>query len=866
MLQQTPLLTEDLPDPVSLAYRAAQRGSLGHHNELFACLTQATGRRDPMALPWQRFFEANGTEGWLDLEQRLQRVKHRVRDDGATYNVYDEGNESARTWPLEVLPMIVDAQEWAAIERGVQQRVRLMNATLADVYGERTLLDKGLLPPSLVLGHPQYLRAMHGVVPPGGVHLHVAAFDLERGPDGGWWLLGQRTQAPSGLGYLLENRLIISQQFPEAFRDLRVQRVASAFQRWVQGLLRLSPAGDRSRVVLMTPGPHSETYFEHVFLARYLGLTLVEGADLTVRANKVFLKSLHGLEPVHVIVRRVDDDYLDPLELRADSALGVPGLLQALRCGEVVLANAPGAGWLESPGLSGFWPGVAKHLLDEDLLLPAATSWWCGERAVWERLRGQLADHVVAPTFPSSETTKGFNPRVVADLSESGRRSLIAGIEQNPAAYTLQTRVRPSETPVWVAGRLEPRVAVLRVFAMSDGQGGWHVLPGGLTRVSDQREGKRDPWLSMQHGSASADTWVLTNDRVDTTSLLPKPLSALDLGNWHRSVSSRSAESLFWLGRYTERAENTVRLARLMLEALTGSMVTGATPEVMHTLDLLARHHGLVGEGVPSPEQSLRVFERALVHALGDVKGSFSLAHQLAALQRNALALRERLSPEHWKLIQEVGDHFGQHLQAVVSSGLSESASDVLGLLNRAGTHLAAITGAQTDRMTRDDGWRLLSVGRQIERLGFLSHVLGTGFEQGLHEIDEGFNLMLGLFDSTITYRAQFQARREVLPLLHLLVHDTDNPRSLAWVARTMRDRFIKLSRQEAAWAAQVASSLPRPEDWPLRRIGSPDAKGLYSNLAELLELCGDQAYALSNAMGRRFFAHVGAADRMVWQ
>lgn len=866
MSHQTPLLTEDLPDPVSLAHRAAQRGSVGHRDELFACLTDPSGRKGPMAPLWRRFFEANGTQGWLDMGRRLQGVKHRVRDDGVTYNVYDEGNESARVWPLEVLPMLVGAQEWAVIERGVQQRVRLMNATLADVYGERTLLDKGLLPPSLVLGHPQYLRAMHGVVPPGGVHLHVAAFDLERGPDGGWWLLGQRTQAPSGLGYLLENRLIIAQQFPEAFRDLRVQRVASAFQAWLHGLLRLSPAGDRSRVVLMTPGPHSETYFEQVFLARYLGLTLVEGADLTVRANQVFLKSLHGLEPVHVILRRVDDDYLDPLELRADSALGVPGLLQALRCGEVVLANAPGAGWLESPGLSGFWPGVAKHLLDEELLLPAATSWWCGERAVWERLRGQLADHVVAPTFTRSETTVGFNPWVVADLSESGRRSLTSRIEQNPAAYTLQTRVQPSETPVWVDGQLEPRAAVLRVFAMADGQGGWHVLPGGLTRVADQREGKRDPWLSMQHGSASADTWVLTNDRVDTTSLLSKPLSAQDLGNWHRSVSSRSAESLFWLGRYTERAENTVRLARLTLEVLGGPMLSGATPAVLRTLDLLTRHHGLVGEGVPSPDKSVRVFERALVQALGDAQGSFSLAHQLAALQRNALALRERLSPEHWKLIQEVGEHFGQHLQAVLLSGAVEPVSDVLGLLNRVGTHLAAITGAQTDRMTRDDGWRLLSVGRQIERLGFLSHALRSGFEQGLHELDDGFNLMLGLFDSTITYRAQFQARREVLPLLHLLVHDTDNPRALAWVARTMRDRFIKLSRQEAVWAGQVAITLPRPEDWPLGRIGKPDVDGQFTSLFELLELCGDQAFALSNAMGRRFFAHVGAADRMVWQ
>ncbi|MFZ2990620.1 circularly permuted type 2 ATP-grasp protein, partial [Ideonella sp.] len=385
--KQSSLLPDELPDPIGQALSAAQRGEEGHFDELLGRLNRPVepGQARPELAPnWQRFFRANGAQGWQDLPNRAARVQRRVREDGATYNVYDDGPESQRVWPLELLPMLISPEEWAGIERGVVQRTRLLNATLADVYGERRLLDEGLLPPSLVLGHPQYLRPLHGCTPPGGVHLHVVAFDLARGPDGHWWVLGQRTQAPSGLGYLLENRLIISQQFPEAFRDLRVQRLASAFQSLLQGLMRLSPAGERSRVVLLTPGPRNETYFEQVFLARYLGLTLVEGGDLTVRANRVYLKTLHGLERVHVVLRRIDDDYLDPLELRSDSALGVPGLLQALRAGEVVVANSPGAGWLESPGLAAFWPGVADRLLGEDLLLPSATSWWCGEASVWK--------------------------------------------------------------------------------------------------------------------------------------------------------------------------------------------------------------------------------------------------------------------------------------------------------------------------------------------------------------------------------------------------------------------------------------------------------------------------------------------------
>lgn len=854
------------PDPLTLAQAAAQRGDLGHFDEMHGRVLPADGAPAAELSPgWKAFFQANGVHGWQDMANRAARIQRRVREDGATYNVYDDGPDSVRVWPLELLPMLVSPKEWAGIERGVVQRTRLLNAAMADVYGDHHLLDEGLLPPSLVLGHPQYLRPLHGCRPAGDVYLHVAAFDLARGPDGLWWVLGQRTQAPSGLGYLLENRIIVAQQFPEAFRELKVQRLAASFQTLLQGLLRLSPAGERSRVVMLTPGPRNETYFEQIFLARYLGLTLVEGGDLTVRANRLYLKTLHGLDRVHVVLRRVDDEYLDPLELRSDSALGVPGLLQALRAGEVVVANAPGAGWLESPGLTAFWPGVAERLLGEDLLLPSSTSWWCGEEAVWRKAKAQLDEFVVAPTFPASDTTNGFTPLLVATQAPAARAAMAARIEADPSAHTLQARVKPSLLPVWHDKTLEPRPAVLRVFAVTDGQGGWRVIPGGLTRVATRRDSIHDPWLSMQRGSASADTWVMTDGPVDNTSLLPPPLKPSDLEGWHRSVTSRSAENLFWLGRYTERAENSVRLAKLTLEALSGSMLHGASAPVLQVLDQLARRHGLVGFGVPSPEKSLRLFERSLVQALGDVRGG-SVAFNLQSLLGCAQGLRERLSPEHWKLFNEVGEHFQQHLASVFESGSEEPLSDVLGVLSRAGTHLAAITGAQTDRMTRDDGWRLLSVGRQIERLDFLSNALAAGFEQGLTQRDDGFSLLLGLFDSTITYRAQFQARREVPPLLHLLVLDTDNPRSLGWVARTLRERFLKLARHEADWAQETVAALPRPETWSLEEISTPDASGGRAPLVTALRNCSVQALALSDAISRKLFSHVGPVDRMVWQ
>lgn len=857
-MQSSLLPDDDLPAIADVVAAAARHGTDGHFDELHGGLVNWRESRDSRTLApaWRAFFEAGGLSGWSEMAARRAHVQRRVREDGVTYNVYADGGQATHTWPLELLPFIVRPEEWATIERGVLQRVRVLNTVMADLYGPQRLLREGLLPAPLVQAHPQYLRPAHGLAPPGGVFLHVVAFELARGPEGQWWVLGRRLQAPSGLGYLLENRLIVGRQFPDAFAAMRVQRLGASFKALLEGLMRLSPEGPAARVALLTPGPLNETYFEHVFLARYLGIQLVEGSDLTVRDERLYLKAMHGLEPVHVLIRRVDDEWLDPLELRPDSALGVPGLLQAVRAGHLVLANAPGAGVLESPGLAAFWPAISERILGERLVLPATTSWWCGEEAVWREQKGRLRDFVVAPTFPSG---RAFEPVIVAHHSEAAQRTLAALIDADPAQFTLQSRVKPSETPVWSDGVLEPRSAVLRVFACTDGRGGWRVMPGGLTRVASRRVVSQDPWLSMQRGSSSADTWVITEGAIDDVSLLGRPLSAAALRSRHFGVTSRAAENLFWFGRYTERAENTVRLARLVLDSL-----HSAGPVALALLGRLAVHQGLVGPGVPSPLQSARVFERALVDALGDPVGANSVAYNLRALRECAQARRDRLSPEHWRMIGELEGHFLQHF-ADAGASASLDTSELSGVLTRAATHLSAITGAQTDRMTRDDGWRLLSVGRQIERLDMLADALACGFELKAPEIDEGFSLLLNLFDSVITYRAQFQGRREVLPLLSLLVFDTDNPRSLAWVARTMRDRLRKLARDDEDWVAQVLADAPDPLAWSLEEIGDPGADGGHAALVAALRGCVDGVRRLSDEIGRKLFAHV-ESHRAVWQ
>ena len=442
--------------PAAFAAALAPPAMAGHYDQQRGGIpapadgaAAAPGRVSPHALPtpeWSRFFEHLGHEGFADLDRRTANLQRQVRDNGVTYNVYADAGGPQRPWSLDLFPLILTPACWQHIEAGVLQRVKLLERILADVYGPQELLARNLLPPALVQGHPGYLRPMHGAKPAGGRRLHIAAFDIARDPDGAWWVVSQRTQAPSGLGYLLENRLITSRLFPEAFRDLKVQRLAATYRALLESLTGACPAGGRKpRIVLLTPGPYNETYFEHAYLARYLGLTLVEGSDLTVRDQRLYLKTLKGLEPVHGVLKRLDDEFLDPLELRADSHLGVPGLLQAIRAGNVLVANAPGSGFLESTALLGFLPALSRHLLGEELKRPALPTWWCGERAAMLAVLPQLGQNVIKATYGGA----GAGAALGRNLTRRHLDEWAGRIMRDPDQHTVQAYVPLSQMPTW---------------------------------------------------------------------------------------------------------------------------------------------------------------------------------------------------------------------------------------------------------------------------------------------------------------------------------------------------------------------------------------------------------------------------------
>ena len=837
---------------------------------------QATAAEAPLAAHWTRFFDFLGADGFHDLNHRTANLLRQIRDNGVTYNVYADVNGPQRPWSLDLFPMMVSAGDWAQIETGIQQRARLLDRVMADIYGPQQLLQQGLLPSALVHGHPGYLRAMRGVKPAGGTYLHIAAFDIAHGPDGRWAIVSQRTQAPSGLGYLLENRITISRLFPQAFREMKVQRLAAPYKALVDGLKAMSPAKGsdaESRVVLLTPGPYNETYFEHAYLARFLGLTLVEGSDLLVRDDRLYLKTLRGLEPVHGLLKRLDDEFLDPLELRSDSTLGVPGLLQVIRAGNVLVVNTPGSALLESPALLGFLPALSEQLLGETLALPSPATWWCGEQAVMPDVLNQLKDSVIKPTYPGT----GMASIMGHTLSRRELDEWAGRIVRRGEDYTVQAYRPLSQTPTWQGEKITPRSAMLRVFAVADGSGSWQVLPGGLARLA----GKTDHMASMQRGGSSADVWVLgelPDPGAGPSSAARAEQPALAWA-WpaaplrHRPpVTSRAAENLFWLGRYTERAENTTRLAQLTLQCLGGE--DQASPALLDWLSRMAVGNALVLDTVPPATQARRVFERALIANLADTSQAASVGFNLQALKGAASAVRERLSQEQWHVIVQAEADF-LHRCKMFSGAAAQSPQapeysslEALRALESVSRHLAAMTGAQTDRMTRDDGWRLLSIGRLVERLHTLAAALVHGFETGTVFEDGGFAAVVALFDSTITFHAQYQQRRDIPALLDLLVLDRDNPRSLGWVTQTLRGRLDKLASSTPDDPPDLAP-LPEPGYWSLAELcGSAEAgkstsagSAQYQPLTDLLEQCCAAALALSDSLSRRYFSHAASAS-----
>jgi uncharacterized circularly permuted ATP-grasp superfamily protein/uncharacterized alpha-E superfamily protein len=826
------------PEPLNADLLASYTAGPARYDEMLAAA------QTPRA-HWQRMFEQLSATPPEAMRERVQWVQRQVRENGVTYNVYADPEGADRPWELDMLPLIIPPEEWAGIEAAIKQRATLLNRVLLDIYGGQQYLKEGLLPPALIYGHAGFLRPCHGIKVPGGVMLHHYAADLARAPDGRWWVVDDRTQAPSGAGYALESRLVISRPFAELFRDLNVQRLAGFFATLRDSLAHWAPADGAAPVtVLVTPGPHNETYFEHAYLARYLGIPLVEGSDLTVRESKVWLKTLSGLQRVHVLLRRMDDDYCDPLELRSDSALGISGLVDAVRRGNVLVANALGSNLLESGALFGYLPKLCERALGEPLKMPSVATWWCGEPAALAGALTNLDRLVIKSAFPQARVEPMFGE----DLDERGKKRVAAMLNARPQMYVAQELVQMSQAPVCDPAQprnLLARAIGLRVYACAS-PNGYVVMPGGLTRAATGPDARV---ISMQRGGSSKDTWVLSSGPVSQFSLLKRETRAQDLVRTGLNLSSRVVENLYWFGRNAERCEDIARLLRVALLR----MIEEAPAERARAWPGIAgllRHNALFTDAELGGDDAAVV---RLLRAAAADDARPGLASSLTQLLRVASQLRERLSLDNWRTLNQMARRLSS------SRGKPGGISDTLAELDRDIADFITLAGFALDGMTRDHGWRFLSIGRRLERLQFLCGML-QGALAGPQDAD--LTWVLELADSGITYRSRYMARPQWLPVLDLLVRDLTNPRSIAFQLKGLQDF---LGRVEDAYGEGIEERL----DGAMMALETldPDADLQHGSarLAALLEEWYAASYRLSEQLGLRFFAHVGEVNRQTF-
>ncbi len=830
---------------------AAYAQTLGVYDEMYA-------GPDELRPHWEPFIRSLSDLGKDEIARRWKTARERIRENGVSYNVYADPLGMDRPWSLDAIPLLIPAAEWRDLEQGLIQRARLLNWILADLYGPQQLLYGGHIPPALVFANPGFWRPCHRVPVKGNTYLHLLAVDLARSADGQWWVLSDRTEAPSGAGYALENRIVLAESFPDQFRELQVQRVASFFRALRDSLLQLSPSNrDNPRVVLMTPGPLNETYFEHSYLSRYLGFTLVQGADLTVRDRKVFLKTLEGLKQVDVIVRRVDTSFCDPIELRSDSYLGVAGLIEAVRAGNVAVANALGSGLIETSAFMPFLPGLSRNLLKQELKLPSVATWWCGQPRAAKYVADNLDFLVIKPAFPSL----GVEPVFGGKLTRDQRTRLLAQMQDRPYNFAGQELMRLSNAPVWSDGGFTPRRVVLRVFLAAAGDS-WVVMPGGLARVSPS---SRTSVVSMQRGGGSKDTWVLS-DRpvVDTSTLRRHPGLPVELDRGRSSdLPSRAADHLFWLGRYAERAEHLSRVVRCLLVRLSSESGGSSVAEwdsLMTLHDCLESPRSRLAKDDPQGHlDQARDLEQEILSLIFEERRSDSLGSNLNRAMRSSAQVRDRLSSDMLRIVNQ----FGTVARTADSSAWGYvSTGDALTVLNHCIGLLAALRGIELENLTRGPGWHFLGIGRRIERSIQLLELFRAIIVPLSSETWATLDMLLEVADSSITYRSRYFTSLQAGPVLDLLMNDDLNPRSLAF---QLKDLFVHCRR---------LSNTPSGKDWPQakqKRMEDAADRLLKADVVRLcqptvgnvrpeLDLLLAEALAtlpeFSDAITRTFFSH----------
>ncbi len=716
---------------------------------------------------WKRLLKNVGNLSTAELKNRQYEVLKLLQENGVTYNVYGETDGLNRPWLLDTIPLLVGGSEWEVIEKGMKQRAYVLNKILEDIYGERKLLKEGIIPPELIYSHSGFLRPCDKIKLPGQHQLMLYAADLSRAPDGKVWVLRDRTQAPSGMGYALENRSALSRVLPELFKEHHVAKLSGFFNGMMQSFIRVAPMGkEQPRVVLLTPGPRNETYFEHAFLSSYLGFTLTQGDDMLVRNGFVWIKTVEGLEKVDIILRRVDDSYCDPLELLEDSQLGIPGLLEVIRKGNVVVVNPLGSSILENTGLMAFMHTIFNYFLNEDPIFPMVATWWCGQKKELDYVVDHLDELVVKKIdrMVGSETVVGYQ------LTKAQKEDLIRKIRTQPYRYVGQEAVNLSTAPVFTTDKLEPRYTVMRTFLVA-GEKDYEIMPGGLTRCSPE---KGSLIVSNQEGGISKDTWIEIPQKKT-----PPVLEKIEVKR-KAVLPSRAAENLFWVGRYIQRVIRTSRFLRIVLRNLnqTGYLnqeqESVALGELMYTACLLTGTPAEIDGESKEISSETRLLEIHDLICNPELPGSilFTVNNLLKAMY----AVRDKWPVDNWRIIDEI-----ENVKRRVGALEPENIRHVFSLLDQLNMGLLAFLEMNRQSMYRGEGWVMYRIGQLMEELQ-LELIQYRSLLTIPYEENAEFQVLEALLVSNqnlSNYRSVYRTYFDIAPALDLLLLNKQNPISV---------------------------------------------------------------------------------------
>jgi uncharacterized circularly permuted ATP-grasp superfamily protein/uncharacterized alpha-E superfamily protein len=805
---------------------------------------------------WQTFFHSFAELGQEELLNRNQDVLRFLKENGVTYNIYGDPAGLNRPWNLDLVPFLISKQEWQTIESGLKQRAELFNHILKDIYGERRLIRNGLLPMELIYQHPGFLRQCAGIPLPGKHHLIMYSADMARSTDGKIWILNDRTQAPSGSGYALENRMAMARMLPELFDGFKVRRLSSYFNALRNALVDMAPQKQDPRIVILTPGPENETYFEHAYLSSYLGFTLALGDDLMVKDNYVYLKTIGGLEKVDVILRRVDDIFCDPLELLEKSQLGVPGLLQVVRSGNVSIANPLGSSILETPGLMPFLQGIAKYFLGEELIMPTIASWWCGQEKEAKYVMENLDSLVIKRVSRVSGEHGSIDGTA---LSAKEMDELRTRIKAQPNLYVGQEKVSIAATPSLINGKIEPRKALFRSFVVS-GQEGYTVMTGGLTRTSAE---KGNFIISNQLGGISKDTWIISPESGGDSNPRREHVSSSPVSSSVASgiITSHIAENLYWVGRYAERVLGNARFQRTVMQFITEGdrrlADNDGVTEYCLLMALTQCTYTFPGFTGADGEQKLKQPWKELHDLLFDTKKPGSLNNNFLLFNNAVHAVRDHWSTDTWRVLREMEECFNLESAQGSSHRMLKTLDNII-------TAMVAFIGLNRESISREQGWILLDTGRKIEQSLLLVNMLQTTL---LVKQDEqvDYNLLEAVLKShecLVNYRYKYRAHLQLPLLLDLMLFDPTNPRSLLYQLDRLKAYLSQLPKAQKDNALTEHERLIL-EAHTLLRLSSkeellPAAQGvvIYENLEDFLNRMQALLYAAHDVVSKTYFKH----------